>query len=123
MATAATTPAGVTGPAWRFVFAGLMLAVMAWWIWLNHDPAQPLPAALVAVAAVVSVAWGAAQVIRQAQAPVDPSSIRASGLLSLGGSVALGGAALWLALLVGREALGEVLGLAYFSLLALATGC
>lgn len=100
-----------------FIAAGLMLAVMSGWIYVNHDPTPRLQAMVVALAAILSLAWGVKLLF---SGSADSSA--GSRSLALGGGALLGAVALWLGFTYRLEALGEVVGLAFFAVLAASSG-
>jgi hypothetical protein len=112
MTTTTESPAARLGG--RTLVGGLMLAVMAGWAFVNHEPAPSAVVALLGAAAALAVAVG----VLQFRGPTS-AALNAVPFL-LGAVAALCGA--WLAWQFKLEALGESLGLGFFAILAISTG-
>ncbi len=120
MSNASTYAAAASiGP--RFTVAGVMLGILAAWMNANHDDAPFAPIAAVGVVAAMSFAWGLAR-LRIAQEEAAVGLVHRSGSLAMIGAVVLAAVAVWWTVALGSAALGEVLGLTFFALIAASTG-
>jgi hypothetical protein len=103
----------------RLLAGGVLIAIMAAWVGINHEPVPGIAVGLLATAALVSCAAG----LHRMRMPSADSANRrksAAGICAVIG-VVVAGCGLWLAFQFKLAALGEALGLGLFALLAFVT--
>ncbi len=118
--TSTTTEISVPQAGPRFLIGGFMLAVMAAWVYANHDPAPIGIVALLGVAAALAVVLGVAGLRDQSGDGI--AAARRSGLVAFLIAVVAAVCVLWLTVQYQTDALGESFGLAIFAVLAFASG-
>jgi len=109
----ATTESSSHSRGWRLIASGLMLAVMAGWVAVSHEPRPIVIVSILGAAALFAVFVGAGEL---------RGKVAANGRvlpLMLGGITAM--CAGWLAWQYELDGLGESLGLAFFAVLAFAS--
>lgn len=106
-----TTTAETPRLAGHLLVGGVMLAIMAGWVYANHEPAPTAIVALLSATAALAVVVGGSQLRHSAA----PSKMPAWTLIGLTAVAAVCG--VWLASLYKLESLGESLGLAFFAVL------